>query len=97
MGQSLIDANYQGDICPGNICPGDISPYQHFDPKCFLDQQFFGPNIFFRLKIFVQAIYVLGTVVHISNLTQNIFDPQFFPDKKLFSDPISFLDTKNVC
>ena len=40
LGQSLIDAKCQRDICQDNICPGDICQYQ---PYCYLPD--FGQSL----------------------------------------------------
>ena len=65
------------DICPGNICPGDICPYQQY-LSCYwpdLDQTLnkgFWEQIQQITTVpmtFVQATFVLGTFVHISNIS----------------------------
>ena len=71
------DYNYHHDICPGNICPGDICPYQQY-LSCYwpdLDQTLNKGSwehiqqITTVTTTFVQATFVLGTFVHISNIS----------------------------
>ena len=77
--------NCHHDICPGNICPGDICPYQQY-LSCYwpdLDQKLNKGSREHIQQIttvttsFVQATFVLGTFVHISNISiskLNTFD-----------------------
>ena len=71
--------------CPGNICPGDICPYQQ-NLSCYwldLDQNLnkgsweHKQQIITVTTISVHATFVLGTFVHISNISiskLNTFD-----------------------
>ena len=65
------------DICPGNICPGDICPYLQY-LSCYwpnLDQTFnigsweHTQQITTFTTTFVQTTFVLGTFVHICNIS----------------------------
>ena len=87
LGQSLTDANCQGDICLGNISPDNFLPYQHnfsfYWPN--FDQNFV--NQFFRVLIFVDLHF----------LWQNFFGPKYLLDQKYFCSqklfwPKMFLD-----
>ena len=74
---SSTDSNCHVDICLGNICPGDICPYQQY-PSCYwpdLDQ-ILNKGFWEQIQqittvptTFVQATFVLGTFVHISNIS----------------------------
>ena len=82
QGTSRTDSNCYGDICPVNICPGDICPYQEYF-RCY------WPDFYETLKVsswkhleqipsvtgtFVQASFVLTTIVHIKNISA-VTDP----------------------
>ena len=77
LGNFITDSNYQVDICPGNICPGDICPYQQYLSYYWpiLDQTLNKGSwdhiqqITTVTTTFVQATFVLGTFVHISNIS----------------------------
>ena len=77
LGTYTTDYNCHHDICPGNICPGDIYPYQQY-LRCYwpdLDQTLnkgFWEHIQQIRTVtttFVQATFVLGAFVHISNIS----------------------------
>ena len=69
------DYNCHHDICTGNICPGDICPYQQYLSRYWpdLDQTLNNGSwkhiqqITTVTTTFVQATFVVGTFVHISN------------------------------
>ena len=77
LGTFTTDYNCHHDICPCNICPGDICPYQQY-LSCYwpdLDQTLSKGSwehiqqITTVTTTFVQATFVLGTFVHISNIS----------------------------
>merc|ERR1711954_332272 len=65
------------NICPGNICPGDICPYKQYLScyRPYLDQTLnkgsweYIQQITTVTMTFVPATFVLGTFVHISNIS----------------------------
>ena len=63
------------DICPCNICPCDICPYQEYLSCYWPDyEQTLKVSSWDHLKqmptvTLVQAIFVLATFVHISNIS----------------------------
>ena len=85
LGTYTTDYICHHDMCPGNICPGDICPYQQY-PSCYwpdLDQilnKGSGEHIQQITTVttaFVQATFVLGIFVYISNISiskLNTFD-----------------------
>ena len=77
LGTYTTDYKCHHNICPGNICPCDICPYQQY-LSCY------WPNFDQTLSkgswehigqittvntTFVQATFVLGTFIHISNIS----------------------------
>ena len=77
LGTYRTDCNCHHDICPCNICPGDICPYQQY-LSCYrpdFDQTLnkgsweHVQQITTVTTTFVQATFVLGTIVHISNFS----------------------------
>ena len=77
LGTYTTDYNYHHDISPGNICPGDICPYQQY-LSCYwpdFDQTLIKgswehiQHITTVTTTFVKATFVLGTLVHISNIS----------------------------
>ena len=100
LGPFLTDANRHTDIYPSNICPRNICPYKEY-------LSWYWPDFDQTLKegswehlsqiptftvTLVQATIVLGTLVHIRNIsavTDQIFSPNFL-------QPLIFLDPK-IC
>ena len=77
LNPSLTDANCHSDICPTNICPEDICPYQEYI-SCYctdLDETLkvgswkHLEHIPTVREPFVQATFVLATIVHIRNIS----------------------------
>ena len=77
LGTYRTDYNCQHDICSGNICPWDICPYQQY-LSCYwpdLDQTLNKGSwehiqqIITVTMTFAQATFVLGTFIHISNIS----------------------------
>ena len=85
LGTYTKDYNCHPEICPGNICPGEICSYQQY-LSCYwpdLDQilnKGSGEHIQQITTVttaFVQATFVLGIFVYISNISiskLNTFD-----------------------
>ena len=85
LGTFTTDYNCHHNICPGNICPGDIRPYQQY-LSCYWSNldQILNKGSWEHIQqittvttTFVWAIFVLGTFVHISNISiskLNTFD-----------------------
>ena len=72
LGTYTPDYNCYLDICRGNICPGDICPYQQY-LSCYqpyLDQIINkGSREHIQQITTVATIFVLGTFVHIRNIS----------------------------
>ena len=77
LGTSRKDSNCHCDIFPNNICPGDICPYQEYLSCYWLDlDQTLNKGSWEHIQqitivttTFVQATFVLGTIVHIINIS----------------------------
>merc|ERR1711875_135502 len=77
LGTYTTDHNCHHDICPDNICPGDICPYyQYLSCYCPDFDQTLNKGSWEHLQqittvttTIVQATFVLGTFVHISNIS----------------------------
>ena len=86
LGTYTTDNNCHHYICPGNICPGDICPYQQYF-SCYWPVFFYQTlnqgswehkhQITSVTTTFALATFVLGTFVHIENISiskRNTFD-----------------------
>ena len=77
QGTYTTDYNCHHGICPGNICPGDICPYQQYLSYYWPDlDQTLNKGSWEHIQqirtvtaTFLQATFVLGTFVHISNIS----------------------------
>ena len=77
LGISTKDSSCHCDICLGNICPGYICPYQQYLSGYWPDMdQTSNKGSWEHIQqiravttTFVQATFVLGTFVHISNIS----------------------------
>ena len=72
QGTYTTDYNCHHNICPGNICPGDICPYQQYLSWIWpnLDQILNkGSWEHIQRITTVTATFVLGTFVHIRNIS----------------------------
>ena len=77
QGTYTTDYNRHHAICTGDICPGDICPYQQYlscywpDLNQTLNKGFWEniQQITAITSTFAKATFVLGTFIHISNIS----------------------------
>ena len=87
LGQSLLDAICQDDICPCTISPGDTCPYHQyltqFWPK-FLEPMFWGSIIFWPTFCWIQIFGIQNYLDPKLSRAQNSSWIQYFLDQRLF-------------